>query len=135
MIINLCLEPIAILGFLTSTVFLWRAKQVHFFVGLSWGIGLATAIAGFFETLNWQNPGFAAEWKGIFTVFLVICGQSLLFWLVAFEFFASALTMEDILLKRPESLSRRKKYLIFTSAAGFQILVFVVLCLKQYDTN
>ena len=100
MIINLCLEPIAILGFLTSTVFLWRAKKVHFFVGLSWGIGLATAIAGFFVTLNWQNPNFGAEWRGIFAVFLVISGSGLLFWLVAFEFYTSALTMEDILFKK-----------------------------------
>lgn len=43
--------------------------------------------------------------------------------------------MEDILLKRPESLSRIKKYLIFTSAAVFQIVVFVVLCLMQYRIN
>jgi len=114
---------------------MWRARPIHFFVGLSWGVGLTTAIAGLFETINWNDRVFLAEWKGMFTVFLVLCGQSLLFWLVAYEFFASALTMEDILLKRPESLSMRKKYLIFTLAAGFQILVFVLLCLKQYNTN
>jgi len=104
-------------------------------VGLSWGIGLATAIAGFFQALHWRDPEFSAERKGIFAIFIVICGQSLLFLLVAFEFFASTLTMEDILLKRPESLSRRNKYLIFTSAAVFQIVVFALLCLMQYRQN
>ena len=108
---------------------MWRARPIYFFVGLSWGIGLATSIAGLFETLYWDDPVFFAEWKGMFTVFLVICGESLLFWVVAFEFFASALTMEDILFKRPESLSRRNKNLIFAAAAGFQIVVFVLLCL------
>ena len=118
MIFNLCFEPISIIAFLISAFFMWRSQKVHFFVGLSWVIGLATAIAGLFEVLNWQNPMFGAKWSGIFTIFLVLCGQSLLFWLVAFEFYTSALTMEDILLNRPESLSKRKKYIIFFSVAG-----------------
>lgn len=135
MIANICLNGISILAFLICAIFLVRSKQVHIFIGLSWGTGLVTAIAGIFVTLNWQNPNFGAEWRGIFAVFLVISGTGLLFWLVAFEFYTSALTMEDILFKKPLSLSKNKKFRIFTTVAGIYILLVMVLCIVQFYIN
>lgn len=72
---------------------------------------------------------------GIFATYLLECGQGMLYLLVAFEFYSSALTMEAILLGEALSLDKKKKYVIFIILASSFMLLQAGLAFVQHYFN
>jgi len=122
-VIDIIIASIPIIGFLISTWYLFRSKRIHAFVVLLWGIGLVTAISGLLLTAFFYNQNFGNTWGGFAVIFLLESGQGVLYFMVAFEFYTSALTMESILLTKPSKLSKQRKNAIFLSATGVYVLL------------
>lgn len=97
----LILLSVVISGFLICILYLCRSKKVDAFLVLTWAIGLLTAITELIFEIYWYDRGFFTSIGGNVTIFLLMSGEGILYWLVAFEFYMSALTMEEILFKKP----------------------------------
>jgi hypothetical protein len=69
-----------------------------------WGIGLVTSISALLLTTFFYDQNFGNTWGGFTVIFLLESGQGVLYFMVAFEFYTSALTMEEILLKKSPSV-------------------------------
>ena len=93
-VVDIVIASIPIIGFLISTWFLFQSKRTHAFVVLLWGIGLVTAVSGLLLTAFFYNQNFGNTWGGFVVIFLLESGQGVLYFMVAFEFYTSALTME-----------------------------------------
>ena len=132
---GLLVSSIPIFGFFVSAIFLFRSKKFHAFLMALWAIGLVTAISAFFNEFYWQDQNFGTSPASIFLVFVLECGQGVLYFGVAFEFYTSTLTMEILLFKKRESLPRRKKIAIFLAVTGIYVLLQSALCLIQGHIN
>ena len=133
---GLTVSSIPIFGFLVSAIFLFRSIKFHAFLMALWGIGLVTAISAFFnEFYCWQDKSFGTSPASITLVFVLESGQGVLYLMVAFEFYTSTLTMETLLLKKRESLPKRKKIAIFLAVTGIYVLLQSALCLIQGHIN
>ena len=122
-VVDIVIASIPIIGFLISTWYLFQSKRTHAFVVLLWGIGLVTAVSGLLLTAFFYNQNFGNTWGGFVVIFLLESGQGVLYFMVAFEFYTSALTMESILLNKPPKLSKQRKNAIFLSATGVYVLL------------
>ena len=124
---------IPILGFLISAYYMFRSKKIFFFVAFALAVGMLAAITGLSLGIHWTDKCFEISWNGTFDIFLLISSEGILYWLVAFEFYTSAVTMDQILLNKPQSFDKKKKYIIFFIVSGLYILLQIVLCLVQWN--
>lgn len=120
---DITIACIPILCFIISTFFLLRAKRIHSFVGLLWAIGLVTSIVALLLTTYFHDQNFGNTWGGFTVIFLLESGQGVLYFMVAFEFYTSAITMEEILLKKAPSVFKHRKNTIFTSVTFVYVLL------------
>lgn len=59
----------------------------------------------------------------------------MLYWLFAFEFYTSAITMKALLLSKIQPLTKKTKNTLFLSVTGVNLLLQVILCLIQRSIN
>lgn len=100
-------------------------------IALTWFIGATTSLIGLRLILNWNNDAIGKEFSHYFEVFLFECGQGILFWLLAFEFYTSAKTMEEILYETPQRLDKNMKFRIFGLVSGIYFIVQLGLVFAQ----
>ena len=132
---GLSVSSIPIIGFFVSAIFLLRSKKFHVFLIAFWAIGLVTAICAFINEFYWQDQNFETSSAASYLVFVLECGQGVLLFMIAFEFYTAALYMETILFNKPEMLPRRKRIAIFLVGTGIYVLLQLVLCLIQGHIN
>ena len=59
---------------------------------------MITSITGLYLELHWNDSNDGTAFAEAFAAYLFESGQGILYWLVAFEFYTSALTMEGIIM-------------------------------------
>jgi hypothetical protein len=106
-VVNIVITSVPILGYLISIYFLLKSRKIHPFVGLMWAIGFVTAIAALVLAASFENKNFGTTWFGFVLIFLLASGQGVLYFMVAFEFYTSATTMEEILMNKPPMLTKK----------------------------
>lgn len=126
---------VPILGFIVSAFYLFRSKKIHPLIALSWSIGTITSIIGLYLILHWNDSNHRIDFGHNFAIYLFECGQGILYWLLAFEFYTSAQTMEEILFYKPQSLIMKKKFTIFGVVSGTYMLLQIGLVYLQFKID